>query len=42
MFSAVGNHVCALHRKRIGGIYLDPALVAGEYLSLTKEEIKTI
>lgn len=42
MFAAVGNHVCALHRERIGGIYLDPALGTGEYRSLTKEEIKTI
>lgn len=42
MFAAVGNHVCALHRERIGGIYLDPALRAGEYRSLTQEEIKTI
>ncbi len=42
MFAAVGNHVYALHRERIGGIYLDPALEAGEYRSLTQEEIKTI
>uniref|UniRef100_A0A3B0LVQ2 Pseudouridine synthase n=1 Tax=Arsenophonus endosymbiont of Trialeurodes vaporariorum TaxID=235567 RepID=A0A3B0LVQ2_9GAMM len=42
MFAAVGNHVSALHRERIGGIYLDPVLGAGEYRFLTKEEIKTI
>lgn len=42
MFAAVGNHVCALHREGIGGIYLDPALEAGQYRSLTQEEIKTI
>ncbi|MFV9997431.1 MAG: 16S rRNA pseudouridine(516) synthase RsuA [Arsenophonus endosymbiont of Dermacentor nuttalli] len=42
MFAAVGNHVCVLHRERIGGIYLDPVLAAGEYRSLKEEEIKTI
>lgn len=42
MFAAVGNYVCVLHRERIGVIYFDPVLAAGEYRSLKEEEIKTI
>jgi 16S rRNA pseudouridine516 synthase len=39
MLAAVGNHVKALHRERIGGIALDPALAVGRYRPLTREEI---
>ncbi|WFQ80109.1 16S rRNA pseudouridine(516) synthase RsuA [Xenorhabdus sp. SF857] len=42
MFAAVGNHVVALHRARIGEIYLDPALEPGEYRALTDNEINSI
>lgn len=42
MFAACGNHVVELHREQIGSIQLDPALKAGEYRSLTEEEIKSI
>ena len=39
MFHAVGNRVTALHRVRMGNILLDDDLAAGEYRSLTAEEI---
>ncbi|MCA6998591.1 16S rRNA pseudouridine(516) synthase RsuA [Dickeya solani] len=39
MFAAVGNHVVALHRERIGAITLDDALEPGEYRPLTPEEV---
>lgn len=39
MFAAVGNHVVALHRERIGNIVLDPALAPGAYRALTAAEI---
>ncbi|OTA16189.1 ribosomal large subunit pseudouridine synthase B [Xenorhabdus vietnamensis] len=42
MFAAVGNHVVALHRERIGEIYLDPELESGEYRALTDSEINSI
>lgn len=42
MFAAVGNHVVALHRERIGDITLDDALAPGEYRPLTEEEINSI
>lgn len=42
MFAAVGNHVQALHRQRIGQIELDPALAPGEYRPLTAQEIESI
>ncbi|MEQ4794798.1 16S rRNA pseudouridine(516) synthase RsuA, partial [Klebsiella variicola subsp. variicola] len=35
MFVAVGNHVSALHRERIGDITLDETLAEGEYRPLT-------
>lgn len=38
MLAAVGNHVEALHRERIGLLALDPALAPGEYRALTAEE----
>ncbi|RWR02654.1 16S rRNA pseudouridylate synthase [[Pantoea] beijingensis] len=42
MFAAVGNHVVALHRERIGAITLDSDLEPGEYRPLTLEEISSI
>jgi 16S rRNA pseudouridine516 synthase len=42
MFAAVGNHVVALHRERIGAVSLDPSLTAGECRSLTPDEIKSL
>ncbi|MFD1802375.1 16S rRNA pseudouridine(516) synthase RsuA [Mixta tenebrionis] len=42
MFAAVGNHVVALHRERIGAIALDAALEPGEYRPLTAEEIASV
>lgn len=38
MLAAVGNHVEALHRERIGPLSLDPALAPGEHRALTTEE----
>jgi len=38
MFAAVGNHVTALHRERIGAVVLDPDLPEGGYRELTTEE----
>ena len=40
MFAATGNRVTALQRVKIGQIELDPALKAGEYRSLTEDEVK--
>ena len=42
MFAAVGNHVVALHRERIGAIKLDDDLEPGEYRPLTEEEIASV
>ncbi|MDX2464301.1 MAG: pseudouridine synthase [Porticoccus sp.] len=42
MFTALGNHVTQLHRLKIGGITLDPALEFGCYRPLTQQEIKSI
>ncbi len=39
MLAAVGNHVEALHRERIGAIALDPALAPGAARPLTAAEI---
>ena len=38
MLAAVGNHVEALHRERIGPLSLDPALAPGQHRALTDEE----
>ena len=38
MLAAVGNHVEALHRLRIGQVELDKALEPGEYRELTCQE----
>lgn len=42
MFAAVGNHVVALHRERIGSIVLDASLAEGEYRPLTAQEISSV
>lgn len=42
MFAAVGNHVVALHRERIGDIVMDEDLEPGEYRPLTAEEIASV
>ena len=39
MFAAIGNHVIALHRERIGEIYLDNNLLPGKCRALTADEI---
>lgn len=39
MMAAVGNHVVALHRLRIGSIELDPDLAPGAYRHLNANEI---
>lgn len=39
MLAAVGNHVIALHRHRVGDICLDPGLAPGQYRALTLSEI---
>jgi 16S rRNA pseudouridine516 synthase len=42
MFAAVGNHVEALHRERMGGLMLPPDLAPGQWRLLTPEEIDSI
>lgn len=42
MFAAVGNHVLALHRDRVGGIALPAGLKAGDYRILNTEEVGQI
>lgn len=42
MLAAVGNRVVGLHRERVGGIGLDPALAPGEYRALTAEEVRSV
>lgn len=39
MVVAAGNHVAALHRSRIGGLALDPALAPGEWRWLTAADL---
>lgn len=39
MFAAIGNHVVALHRERIGNVDLDPNLEAGQFRALTPKEV---
>lgn len=41
MFAAVGNHVEALHRSRIGGLNLGP-LAAGEWRALTAPDLEAL
>lgn len=42
MFAAVGNHVLALHRDRIGGLDLPEDLAAGAYRLMTERDIHTL
>ena len=42
MFAAVGNHVEALHRERMGGLVLPDDLAPGAWRLLTLEEIERI
>ena len=42
MFAAVGNHVEALHRERMGELMLPPDLAPGQWRLLTPEEIDLI
>ncbi len=39
MLAAVGNRVEALHRSRIGGLALDPALAPGQWRWLTADDL---
>jgi 16S rRNA pseudouridine516 synthase len=41
MFAAVGNHVDALHRSRVGGLELDD-LPVGDWRQLTASDIETL
>lgn len=42
MFAAMGNHVTALHRDRIGGLDLPADLAAGDYRVMGAEEIAAV
>ncbi len=42
MFAAVGNHVLALHRERIGGLDLPPSLAPGGFRPATAFEIGAV
>ena len=42
MFAAVGNHVEALHRERVGGLALPDDLAPGEWRLATQGEIEAI
>ncbi len=42
MLAAVGNHVEALHRHRIGTLELDPTLAAGSFRHLTEAEVQNL
>ncbi|WP_447911036.1 pseudouridine synthase [Brevundimonas bullata] len=42
MFAAVGNHVEALHRERMGGLVLPDDLAPGEWRLMTPEEVDLI
>ena len=42
MFAAVGHPLTALHRLRIGGVTLDPALAPGEWRHLSEDEVKAL
>jgi 16S rRNA pseudouridine516 synthase len=42
MFAAVGNHVEALHRERIGSLALPPDLAAGDFRILAADDIAQI
>ena len=42
MFAAVGNHVTALHRDRVGGLALPDDLKAGEYRLLSAADLEKV
>jgi 16S rRNA pseudouridine516 synthase len=42
MFAAVGNHVVALHRDRIGGLVLPDDLAPGEFVALGVAEAEAV
>lgn len=42
MFAAVGNHVDALHRERMGGLALPDDLAPGDWRRLTADEVAAI
>jgi len=42
MFAAIGNHVTALHRDRVGGLDLPDDLPPGSYRILSKPEVARI
>lgn len=42
MLAAVGNHVSALHRQRIGDIELDSTLAPGQFRELSPEEVRSV
>jgi 16S rRNA pseudouridine516 synthase len=42
MFAALGNHVTALHRDRVGGLGLPDDLAPGEHRILGEAEITAI
>ena len=42
MFAAVGNHVTALHRDRVGGLTLPDDLAVGEHRVLSAAKAETV
>ena len=42
MFAAVGNHVEALHRDRVGGLELPADLAAGAWRVMTETDVGAI
>ena len=42
MFAAIGNHVDALHRDRLGGLHLPDDLPAGEWRMMTDANVASI
>ena len=42
MFAAVGNHVVALHRDRVGGLHLPADLAGGEWRLASTENLEAI
>ena len=42
MFAAVGNHVTALHRDRIGGLDLPDDLEAGRWRLMTPQDVAAV
>ena len=42
MFAAVGNHVTALHRDRVGGLQLPDDLAPGQFRLLTNADLSLV